>query len=145
MTDVIAPGATVGVLGGGQLARMMALEARQMGYRTAMLDMDPNGPGGQVADVFVTGGFDDLEAAKRMAEQCSVVTLDTEHIPAPILEELENIALVRPGAKVLGTVQDRLEQRRFLAQQKLRKSSMHRYPMSIRCTRLPRLPGSPWC
>jgi 5-(carboxyamino)imidazole ribonucleotide synthase len=112
----IWPGATIGVLGGGQLARMLALEARRMGYRIAVLDPDPAGPAAPLADVFVPGAFDDLDAAQTLARHSDVVTIDTEHIPAEILERLESTAPVRPSAAVLRTVQDRLVQRRFLGE-----------------------------
>lgn len=110
----IGPGATIGIIGGGQLARMMALEARRMGYRVAVLDPDPNGSAAQIADEHVCGRFDDVEAARALARRSDVVTIDTEHVPADVLARLEPIAPVRPQAAVLRTVQDRLSQRRFL-------------------------------
>ena len=111
------PGGTIGIIGGGQLARMLALEARRMGYRIAVLDPEPEGPAAQVADLCVTGAFDNLEAAETLAEHSDVITLDTEHVPAELLERLETIKPVRPSANVLRIVQDRLEQRRFLEAQ----------------------------
>ena len=110
----IWPGATIGIIGGGQLARMTALEAQRMGYRVAVLDPDAEGSAAQVADFCVTGAFDDLEAARALAAMSDVITLDTEHVPAALLDELEVSKSVRPGAQVLRTVQDRCEQRRFL-------------------------------
>ncbi len=110
----ILPGATLGVIGGGQLGRMMALEARRMGYRVAVLDPDEWGPTAQVADRHVRGELSDVEAARTLAKGCDVVTIDSEHVPADLLEELESLTAVRPAARVLRTVQDRLEQRRFL-------------------------------
>lgn len=115
--NVIWPGGTVGIIGGGQLARMMILEARRMGYRTAVLDPDPEGPAAQVADRCISGSFDDLEAAERLASQSDVLTLDTEHVPADLLEQLEAATTVRPSFRVLRIVQDRAEQRRFLEAQ----------------------------
>lgn len=113
----VRPGGTIGVIGGGQLARMLAFEARRMGYRTAVLDPDPEGPAAQVADRFVTGAFDDIEGAETLARYSDVITLDTEHVPAALLERVETMKPVRPAASVLRTVQDRLEQRRFLRAQ----------------------------
>ncbi len=110
----IGPGGTIGIIGGGQLARMTALEARRMGYRIGVLDPDPEGPAAQVADFCVQGAFDNLEAAKTLAQRSDVITLDTEHVPAELLETLEAMKPVRPGASVLRIVQDRGEQRRFL-------------------------------
>lgn len=110
----ILPGGTVGVLGGGQLARMLALEARRMGYRIAVLDPQPQAPAAQIADIHIAGAFDDVEAAEALARESDVLTLDTEHIPAEVLERLEALKPVRPAARILRIVQDRLEQRRFL-------------------------------
>ena len=108
------PGATIGVLGGGQLGRMMALAARRMGYRVVVLDPSPRCPTAQVADGVVVGALDDLEAARHLAKQVDVITLDTEHVPADVLDELARIVPVRPGAGVLRTIQDRLTQKQFL-------------------------------
>jgi len=110
----LLPGATIGVLGGGQLGRMMAVVARQMGYRIVVLDPSPRCPTAQVADGFVVGALDDLDAARHLARQADVITLDTEHVPADLLDELAAIAPVRPGASVLRTIQDRLVQKQFL-------------------------------
>ncbi|MBL0212422.1 MAG: 5-(carboxyamino)imidazole ribonucleotide synthase [Myxococcales bacterium] len=113
MTPLL-PGATIGVLGGGQLGRMMAVTARQMGYRIIVLDPSPRCPTAQVSDGVVVGALDDLDAARHLARQVDVITLDTEHVPAEVLVELEAIAPVRPGAEVLRTIQDRLVQKQFV-------------------------------
>lgn len=111
---VLYPGATIGVFGGGQLARMLALEARRMGYRIIVVDPDPTCPAAQVSDGVVVGAMDDVEAAETLARQCDVVTLDNEHIPVEVLERAARFTPVRPSPAVLGVVQDRLAQRRFL-------------------------------
>jgi 5-(carboxyamino)imidazole ribonucleotide synthase len=111
---VILPGATIGVLGGGQLGRMLAVAARRMGYRMVVLDPSPRCPTAQVSDGVVVGALDDVEAAKHLARQVDVITLDTEHVPAELLDELESIAPVRPKAPVLRTIQDRQVQKQFL-------------------------------
>ncbi len=111
---MILPGATIGVLGGGQLGRMMALAARRMGYRICVLDRDVRCPTGQIADEVVIGSLDDVGAALRVAERSAVVTLDTEHIPAELLERIAEVTPVRPGPSVLATIQDRAVQKRFL-------------------------------
>lgn len=111
---VLLPGATIGVLGGGQLGRMMAVTARQMGYRIVVLDPSARCPTAQVSDGVVVGALDDLDAARHLARQVDVITLDTEHVPADHLAELETLAPVRPAASVLRTIQDRLVQKQFL-------------------------------
>jgi 5-(carboxyamino)imidazole ribonucleotide synthase len=113
-TRPLGPGATIGVLGGGQLGRMMAVVARQMGYRIIVLDPSARCPTAQVSDGVVVGALDDVAAAKHLASQVDVITLDTEHVPADVLAELEPIAPVRPNAEVLRTIQDRLVQKQFL-------------------------------
>jgi 5-(carboxyamino)imidazole ribonucleotide synthase len=113
-TEPLMPGATLGVLGGGQLGRMMALAARPMGYRVVVLDPSPRCPTAQVADGFVVGALDDLDSARHLAKQVDVVTLDTEHVPADLLDELEKLVPVRPGASVLRTINDRQIQKQFL-------------------------------
>lgn len=118
MTPLL-PGATIGVLGGGQLGRMLALEARRMGYRVAVLDPDPAGPGAQLADELVQGAWDDAAAALELARRCDVITLETEHIPASVIEALEPVCPVRPGATTMAVIQDRLRQREFLARHQL--------------------------
>ena len=112
--EPLLPGATLGVMGGGQLGRMMALAARRMGYRLVVLDPSPRCPTAQVADGFVVGALDDLDSARHLARQVDVITLDTEHVPADILDELENMVPVRPGASVLRTINDRQTQKQFL-------------------------------
>ncbi|HET9992858.1 MAG TPA: 5-(carboxyamino)imidazole ribonucleotide synthase, partial [Kofleriaceae bacterium] len=112
--SAILPGHTIGVLGGGQLGRMMALAARRMGYRIVVLDPNPSCPTAQVSDGVVVGALDDREAAVLLAKQVDVITLDTEHVPAEILDELEKHTLVRPSAAVLRTIQDRQTQKQFL-------------------------------
>jgi 5-(carboxyamino)imidazole ribonucleotide synthase len=110
----LGPGSTIGILGGGQLGRMMAIEARRMGYRIVVLDPSARCPTGQLSDGVVVGTLDDLEAARHLARQVDVITLDTEHVPATLLAELETIVPVRPGASVLSTIQDRLVQKQFV-------------------------------
>lgn len=111
---MLLPGSTIGVLGGGQLGRMMAVTARQMGFRIVVLDPSPRCPTAQVADGVVVGTLDDLDAARHLARQVDVITLDTEHVPANILAALHEITPVRPGAEVLRTIQDRMVQKQFL-------------------------------
>lgn len=110
----VLPGGTIGVLGGGQLGRMMALAARRMGYRIVVLDPNPRCPTGQVSDGVVVGALDDVDSAVHLAKQVDVVTLDTEHVPADVLDAIEKFVPVRPGPSVLRTIQDRQVQKQFL-------------------------------
>ncbi|HJW34932.1 MAG TPA: 5-(carboxyamino)imidazole ribonucleotide synthase [Holophagaceae bacterium] len=113
---VIRPGATLGLLGGGQLGRMFALEARRMGYRVHALDPGHDCPAGQVADLEIRANYDDVYAAEVMARNVDVMTVEFENISAETLEAVSKICPMRPGASVLHTVQHRLREKRFLSE-----------------------------
>jgi 5-(carboxyamino)imidazole ribonucleotide synthase len=110
----LGPGSTIGVLGGGQLGWMLALEAQRMGYRTVVLDPSSDSSASRAADRFVTAEFDDLDAARAVAAESDVTTVEFERIPHQVLADLERNHIVRPSSNVLRIVQDRLTQRRFL-------------------------------
>lgn len=110
----VLPGGTLGLLGGGQLGRMVAMAARSLGYRVHALDPDPNCPARGVVDETIVAPFDDELAAAWLARRCDVVTLEIEKIALPVLEAASARAPVRPGAAVLGMVQDRGRQKRWL-------------------------------
>jgi 5-(carboxyamino)imidazole ribonucleotide synthase len=110
----IAPPATIGVLGGGQLGRMLGFAARSLGYRLVVLDPDPRCPAAAVADEVVVGAYDDLGAALRMAELADVITLELEHVAAEVVARLEWDWPMRPSPYALEVTQDRLAERRFL-------------------------------
>ncbi|MHB1845321.1 MAG: 5-(carboxyamino)imidazole ribonucleotide synthase [Deltaproteobacteria bacterium] len=113
----ILPGATIGFLGGGQLGRMAAMAARSLGYGVAVLDPDPRCPASAIADRCVTAPFDDAAAAEALARGCAVVTYEIEKIPAASLARASVHAPVRPSPELLGLVQDRARQKRFLRDQ----------------------------
>lgn len=115
MTAPIVPGATIGVLGSGQLGRMFAIAARRMGYRVHTLSPDDDTPTGQVADVEVQAAYDDVDAVRRFARQVAVVTFEFENVPSETIRVAEQFAPVRPGGHVLHTTQHRLREKRFLA------------------------------
>ena len=112
--EPIAPGATIGFLGGGQLGRMMAFSARAMGYRVVALDPDPNCPTAAVADELVVGRYDDVEAARRLGAMSDVVTYELEHVGLDAASAAAEGAPLRPGLAALAATQDRLAERRFL-------------------------------
>ncbi len=112
------PGATLGILGGGQLGRMIAVEARRMGYRTVCLDPTPDCPAAQVCDEAITAPFD-AKAARALAAESDVVTLEWENVPAALVEAAAARAPVFPSSSVLSTIQDRLVQREFLKKRRL--------------------------
>lgn len=103
----IVPGQTIGIIGGGQLGRMMALAAREMGFRIAVLDPTPDSPCGQVADVEITAAYDDLNAIAELARVSDVITYEFENIDARALAWLEANAYVPQGSRLLAVTQDR--------------------------------------
>ena len=109
----IAPPATIGILGGGQLGRMLALAARAMGYRIAVLDPDPECPTAAVADRQVVSGYDDVGGALRLAALSDVVTYELEHVGGDVVDAVDAIVPVRPGRLPLRVTQDRIVERRF--------------------------------
>ncbi len=110
----ILPGATIGILGGGQLGRMTAMAARALGYHVQALDPDPSCAERFVVDKLVTAPFDDDIAAAFLARECGVVTLEIEKIAPSCLEAAATRAPVRPSVEVLRVVQDRARQKSWL-------------------------------
>lgn len=109
-----SPAQRIGIVGGGQLARMMAEAAPALGLHVTVLDPTPECPASTFAAQIV-GDFDDLEKLAALARDSDVVTLDIEAVSAACLEALERSGVrVAPSAKVLGTIQDKLQQKRFL-------------------------------
>ena len=113
-SPAIEPPAVIGILGGGQLGRMLGSAARAMGYRLAILDPDPACPAAAIADHVIVASYDDVEAAMRLADVSAVVTYELEHVAAEVVEALEARVPVRPGRKPLLVTQDRLTERRFV-------------------------------
>jgi 5-(carboxyamino)imidazole ribonucleotide synthase len=111
---VILPGATLGVLGGGQLGRMFAIRAREMGYRVLVLEPDPRSPAGAVADGQIEAAYDDREALTELAERCAAVTVEFENVPAGALEFLAARVPTRPSAGAVAVAQDRIKEKSFL-------------------------------
>ena len=115
MTAVF-PGGTIGILGGGQLGRMVAIAARTLGYHVVVLDPDPKCAASAVADRVITARFDDPAAAVELARASDVVTIEIEKIATDAMRAAAEYAPVRPGAHVLDVVQDRARQKRWLVE-----------------------------
>ena len=110
----ILPSSMIGILGGGQLGRMLSLEARRMGYTVCVLDPTPRCPASQVADVHLCASLDDPHALREFTTLAQVITYETEHVPRAALQHCETSGVLRPSQQVLTIVQDRLQQKRFL-------------------------------
>ena len=111
----ILPGATLGILGGGQLGRMFTIAARTMGYKVMVLDPDAASPAGQMADVHMRADYTDHAALKQLGAACAAVTTEFENVPAASLIELANHCRVSPGAAAVAIVQDRSHEKSWLA------------------------------
>jgi 5-(carboxyamino)imidazole ribonucleotide synthase len=94
---MIEPGATIGILGGGQLGRMTGMAARSLGYDVHVLDPDPHCPASAIASRTVAARFDDADAAASLAERCAVVTLEIEQIGSAALAAVAARTPLRPG------------------------------------------------
>ena len=112
---VFLPGATIGVMGGGQLGRMFAIAARRMGYRVHTFSPDEDTPTGQLADREVAARYDDEAAVLDFARRVDVLTFEFENIPAQTVEWCARFCEVRPAGRVLHIAQDRLREKEFLA------------------------------
>jgi 5-(carboxyamino)imidazole ribonucleotide synthase len=115
MSDRIEPGAMIGVLGGGQLGAMFALAARRLGYRIAVWDPDPDAPAVKLADLPLSTSFDHAPSLDIFARSISAATYEWENVPFALSESLQRRVPVRPSPLILKTLQNRLEQKTFLA------------------------------
>ena len=104
----LVPGATLGMLGGGQLGRMFTIAARNMGYKVIVLEPDTGSPAGQLADKHIIAAYDDADALVEMSEQCDVITTEFENIPADVLNKLAESVPVHPSANAVEKAQDRI-------------------------------------
>lgn len=116
MSRMIEPGATIGVLGSGQLGRMFTIAARKMGYRVHTYSPDDDTPTGQVADVEVNAAYDDLDRVREFASNVDVVTFEFENVPAATTAAAAERTIVRPRGEVLHITQHRLREKTFLQQ-----------------------------
>jgi len=114
--SLILPGATIGVLGGGQLGRMFAMAARRLGYRVHTLAPAHDTPTGQIADVEINAPYDDMDAVRAFAQAVDVVTFEFENVSADAVTEAERHAIVRPNGRSLAIAQHRIKEKSFLAE-----------------------------
>ncbi len=111
---MIVPPETLGILGGGQLGRYFVMAARTMGYRTVVLEPDPNAPAGSVADEHLVAAYDDEAALRQLAGACAAVTTEFENAPSEAMEWLSTQTVVHPAPLAVGIAQDRRREKIFL-------------------------------
>ena len=112
----ILPGSTIGILGGGQLGRMSAIAAANMGYKTCVLCPETDPPAAQVCNTHIQADYQDQAALKTFAETVDVVTLEFENIPTATLDFLSTLVPVRPSTLVLDKTQDRFVEKQFVTE-----------------------------
>ncbi|MEM9270022.1 MAG: 5-(carboxyamino)imidazole ribonucleotide synthase, partial [Pseudomonadota bacterium] len=114
MAELLPPGSTIGILGGGQLGRMLAMAAAKLGYHTHIFAPEANAPAAQVASVHTQAAYEDHAALEAFAHAVDVVTYEFENIPLETVRKLDTLVPVRPGTKALEVSQDRLAEKTFL-------------------------------
>ena len=116
---MIPPGATLGLLGGGQLGRMFTQRARAMGYEVVVLEPDPLSPAGALATHHIQAPYDDLSALAELAGRAAAITTEFENVPAATLSWLADQVTCRPGAESVAVAQDRIREKTFVRDQGL--------------------------
>lgn len=115
MVDVLNTGATIGILGGGQLGRMLSVAASRLGFKTHIFEPAANPPAGHVADVVTSASYEDEAALKAFAACVDVITYEFENVPTSALDLLESIKPIRPNRRALAVSQDRITEKEFLS------------------------------
>ncbi len=116
MNEPLPTGATIGILGGGQLGRMLSVAAARLGFKTCIFEPGGDCPASHVANYHFQKPYDDAEALEAFAKSCNIVTYEFENIPTSALDIIEKSAPIRPNRRALATSQDRLDEKRFLEQ-----------------------------
>ena len=114
LSKVLKPGDTIGIIGGGQLGRMMAQSAKRMGFMVGILDPVENCPAAQVADWHICADYTSLEALNELAKNSDVVTFEFENIDAKALEDIKEITSIPQGCETVSMTQDRIKEKHFL-------------------------------
>ena len=110
---LVPPGSTIGILGSGQLGRMLGVAAAQLGYRIHVYAPE-SGPANDIASAFTQGGYHEPELLTGFARACDVVTYEFENVPVSVLRAIEDKALLRPGIRALEVAQVREDEKRFV-------------------------------
>jgi 5-(carboxyamino)imidazole ribonucleotide synthase len=120
LTSPVAPGGTIGILGGGQLGRMLSLAAARLGLRTHIYSDEPDAPAFQVSAYATRARYDDAAALEKFARGCQAVTYEFENVPAATLALVGRFAPASPNVDALKLTQDRLDEKQFVASLGLR-------------------------
>lgn len=115
MTEMLPPGSTIGILGGGQLGRMLSVAAARLGYCTHIYEPAANPPAADVAHAVTTAPYEDAAALEAFARSVDVITYEFENVPTSALDLLESLRPIRPNRRALATSQDRILEKDFLS------------------------------
>jgi 5-(carboxyamino)imidazole ribonucleotide synthase len=140
---MIEPGAWLGVVGGGQLGRMFTLRARAMGYHVVVLEPDPRSPAGAAADRHLVAPYDDPAALSELAESCAAITIEFENVPADVLTTLARTRPVRPSARAVAIVQDRISEKRHVTDSGFRTAPFRPVRSALELSRAVAVIGTP--
>jgi 5-(carboxyamino)imidazole ribonucleotide synthase len=113
--SALPPGSTIGILGGGQLGRMLSIAAAQLGYRCHIYAPEENSVAAEVSAEFTCKAYSDTDSLRAFAKACDVVTYEFENVPVAPLTTIQSIVPIRPGLKALEIAQDRVEEKLFVA------------------------------
>lgn len=119
LSKLISPESVIGIVGGGQLGRMMAMSAKSMGYLVGVLDPAEDCPAAQVSDWQIQADYDDKEALKRLAENCDVLTYEFENVDVSALEQVKDDVLLPQGTELLSVTQNRVREKNFLQKEQV--------------------------
>lgn len=114
MPDILPPGSVIGILGGGQLGRMLSVAAARLGYLTHIYEPAANPPAGHVADRVTTASYEDADSLRAFAASVDVITYEFENVPTAALDLLEAAKPIRPNRRALAVSQDRIAEKDFL-------------------------------
>lgn len=118
-------GSTIGIIGGGQLGRMLAIAAARLGYKTIILEPQADCPAAQVANAQIIAAYDDEEALKKLAKLCAIVTYEFENVPVVAAQKLAEMTLVFPPPLALEISQDRFAEKQFLNESGIATAPWH--------------------
>ncbi len=116
MTSVVPPGSTIGIMGGGQLGRMLSMAAAQLGYRCHIFTPETTSPGSEVSAATTCAEFTDLAALSAFADACDVVTYEFENVPVEPLASIAGKVPLRPSPRALEIAQSRIDEKRFVTE-----------------------------
>ncbi|MBI4097535.1 MAG: 5-(carboxyamino)imidazole ribonucleotide synthase [Candidatus Levybacteria bacterium] len=120
---------TIGIVGGGQLGKMLTLAAKKMGFFVIVTDPTPGSPAGQVADKQIVGGYKDENATRELAKLADIITIEAEFVNDQVLQKIANSGKpVHPSPKTIGIIKDKLEQKEFLKKNKIPTAEFAQIP-----------------